>query len=150
MKWAVAIALLAYAVFLLSFPVIALAAPPYITDDPEPTEYQHWEIYLASLFTKQPGSWTSTAPHLEVDYGPLRNVQLQVITPMVLYAPSQGAASYGYGDTQIGIKYRFLEEGGVDPGGRDLSADDRTYRFSYPESWRRALADISADLAAEE
>jgi hypothetical protein len=110
-KWSVAITRLAGVVFLLSFAVNAFAAPPYITDDPEPTEYLHWEIYLASQFTRQPGNWTTTAPHLEVNYGPLRNVQLQMIIPMVLYAPSQGAASYGYGDTQVGIKYRFFEEG---------------------------------------
>ena len=23
----------------------AFAGPPYITDDPEPVEYQHWEVY---------------------------------------------------------------------------------------------------------
>src|ERR1039458_110429 len=104
------IRLLAVVVVLLSLPVIAFAGPPYITDDPEPVEYQHWEVY-PSLFTKQPGAWTSTAPHLEVDYGALPNVQLELIPQMTLYAPTQGATSYGYGDTQIGIKYRFLQEG---------------------------------------
>jgi len=108
---AAAICLLAVVVFLLSPSMIAFAGPPYISDDPEPTPYQNWEIYLGSQFTKELGSWTSTAPHLEVNYGPLRNVQLQVIVPLVIYAPSQGAASYGYGDTQVGIKYRLVQEG---------------------------------------
>ena len=49
----------------------AFAGPPYITDDPEPVEYRHWEIYLASLFFKQPDAWTGTGPHLEVNYGPI-------------------------------------------------------------------------------
>ena len=40
----------------------AFAGPPYITDDPEPVEYQHWEVYFASIFAKQPDAWTSTAP----------------------------------------------------------------------------------------
>jgi hypothetical protein len=101
---------LAVVVFILSFPVIAFAGPPYITDDPEPVEYQHWEVYLASLFTKQPDAWTSTAPHLEVNYGPLPNVQLHVIAPLALYAPSHGGTSYGYGDTELGIKFRFVQE----------------------------------------
>jgi hypothetical protein len=26
----------------------AWAGPPYVTDDPEPVEYRHWEVYLAS------------------------------------------------------------------------------------------------------
>ena len=100
----------AVVVFLLSFPAIAFAGPPYITDDPEPVEYQHWEVYLASLFTKQPDAWTSTAPHLEVNYGPLPNVQLHVIAPLAFYAPSEGGTSYGYGDTELGIKFRFVLE----------------------------------------
>jgi hypothetical protein len=103
--------LLTVIVLLLSLPAIAFAGPPYITDDPEPTEYQHWEIYFGSLFARQPGNWNLTAPHLEVNYGPFRNVQLQMIVPMVLNAPSAGPSSYGYGDTQVGIKYRFLQEG---------------------------------------
>ena len=110
LRGAAAIRLLAVVVFRLSFPVIAFAAPPYITDDPEPVEYQHWEVYLASLFTKQSDAWTSTAPHLEVDYGPLPNVQLELIAPLTFYAPSHGGTSYGYGDTELGIKYRFVQE----------------------------------------
>ena len=95
---------------ILRAPSIALAAPPYITDDPEPTPYHSWEIYLASQFTKDGTAWTTTAPHLEVNYGGFQNVQLQAIVPMVLYAPSRGPTSYGYGDTQIGIKYKFIQE----------------------------------------
>src|SRR5271154_4964292 len=94
---------------MISFaPTTSFAAPPYITDDPEPTDYRHWEVYLASQFAEQPDNWTSTAPHLELDYGALPNVQLELIAPMVLYAPTQGPSSYGYGDTQLGIKFRFL------------------------------------------
>jgi hypothetical protein len=68
----------------------AFAGPPYITDDPEPVEYQHWEVYFASIFAKQPDAWTSTAPHLEVNYGPIPNVQLHIIAPLTLYVPSKG------------------------------------------------------------
>lgn len=88
----------------------ASAGPPYVTDDPEPVEYRHGEIYFASLFFKQPEAWTGTGPHLEVNYGPLPNVQLHAIAPLVFYAPSQGSNSYGYGDTELGIKYRFVQE----------------------------------------
>jgi len=111
LRGAATISLLAVVVFILSFPVIAFAGPPYITDDPEPVEYQHWEVYLASLFTKQPGAWTSTSPHLEVNCGPLPNIQLHVIAPLVFYAPSEGSNRYGYGDTELGVKFRFIQEG---------------------------------------
>jgi hypothetical protein len=30
--------------------------------DPEPVEYQHREVYFASIFAKQPDAGTSTAP----------------------------------------------------------------------------------------
>jgi hypothetical protein len=106
-----AIALLAVVIFLPSFRASVLAGPPYITDDPEPVEYQHWEIYFASLFFKQPEAWTGTGPHLEVNYGPFPNVQLHLIAPLVFYAPSEGSDSYGYGDTELGIKFRFVQEG---------------------------------------
>jgi hypothetical protein len=106
-----ATALLALALVVLIHLPKASAGPPYITDDPEPVEYRHWEIYLASLFFKQPKAWTGTGPHLEVNYGPIPNVQLHVITPLVFYVPSEGHSSYGYGDTELGIKLRFVQEG---------------------------------------
>jgi hypothetical protein len=43
----------------------ALAGPPYISDDPEPTDYQHFEIYTYSLGTARPAraeSISTTAP----------------------------------------------------------------------------------------
>ena len=86
----------------------AFAGPPYITDDPEPVEYQHWEVYLASIFGKQPDAWTSTAPHVEVNYGVVPDVQLHTILPLTLYVPANGASSYGYGDhrawSQISVR----------------------------------------------
>ncbi len=94
----------------LALPANIFAGPPYITDDPEPVEYQHWEVYFASIFTRQPDAWTTTAPHLEVNYGVAPDVQLHTILPMTLYAPAQGASSYGYGDTELGVKYRFVHE----------------------------------------
>ena len=88
----------------------AFAGPPYITDDPEPVEYQHWEVYFASIFAKQPDACTSTAPHLKVNYGPIPNVQLHMIYPLTLYVPSKGPSGYGYGVTELGIKFRFVQD----------------------------------------
>ncbi len=102
---------LALIFLVLIFSPKAFAGPPYITDDPEPVEYQHWEVYFASIFAKQSDAWTSTAPHLEVNYGVVPDVQLHTILPMTLNAPAQGASSYGYGDTELGVKYRFVHEG---------------------------------------
>ena len=34
-----------------AFPVAVPAGPPYVIDDPEPTDYQHYEIYIFSQGT---------------------------------------------------------------------------------------------------
>ena len=91
-------------------PQEALAGPPFLTDDPEPVEYQHWEFYLASQDFKTTGDWSGTAPHVEVNYGVVSNVQLHLIAPLAYDAPSAGPTHYGYGDTELGVKFRFIQE----------------------------------------
>ena len=89
---------------------IAFAGPPFVTDDPEPVEYQHWEIYLASLPTHDQGGWSGTLPHLEINYGVVPDLQLHLIAPVAFSAPKGGSTHFGYGDTELGVKYRFLKE----------------------------------------
>ena len=96
---------------LLAFgPVVGLAGPPYVTDDPEPVEYQHWEIDLASQHAKTAAGWLGTAPHVEVDYGVESNLQLHLLAPFNYNAPAQGRRYDGDGDTEVGAKYRFIQE----------------------------------------
>jgi hypothetical protein len=98
------------ALVLLTTPLRAGAGPPYATDDPEPVEYQHWELYLASQVEHDKDGWAGTGPHVEVNYGVWPNVQLHLIAPMVFELPVEGANRYGYGDTEVGIKFRFIQE----------------------------------------
>jgi hypothetical protein len=70
--------------------------PPYATDDPEPVDYKHWELYLASQVAHDDGS--GTAPRVEANYGVLPNVQLHLIAPLVFDLPNQATGRYGYGD----------------------------------------------------
>ena len=91
-------------------PFFALAGPPFITDDPEPVEYKHWEIYLATLSQEEHGGVSMTAPHVEVNYGIAPNFQLHVIAPMEYVKPAGLASNYGYGDTELGVKWRFFED----------------------------------------
>jgi hypothetical protein len=88
----------------------AQAGPPFVTDDPEPVEYKHWEFYLASQLARDANGWSGTAPHLEVNYGAIPQVQLHIIAPMAFTAPNDGATHLGYGDTELGVKYRFVRE----------------------------------------
>jgi hypothetical protein len=89
----------------------AWAGPPFVTDDPVPVEYKHWEVYLASLGQIDQDGSSMTAPHIEVNYGAIPDVQLHLITPMENVNPAGGKAHYGYGDTELGVKYRFIQEG---------------------------------------
>lgn len=89
----------------------SLAGPPYFTDDPEPVEHRHWELYLASQTFHDRDGWTGTAPHFEVNYGVIPDVQLHLIVPLAYAVPAKGSSAYGVGDTELGIKYRFVQEG---------------------------------------
>jgi hypothetical protein len=91
-------------------PAIALAGPPFITDDPEPVEYKHWEIYLAAQYRHDRDQDSSTLPHVEINYGLLPDVQIHLIAPLQYVKPQGAQSQYGYGDTELGVKYRFIQE----------------------------------------
>jgi hypothetical protein len=88
----------------------AWAGPPYVTDDPEPTDYRHWEIYTGTMYEND-GDRESSAglPFAEFNYGALPNVQVSVAGQL-----SDDRAglerSYAYGITEFGIKTRFVQE----------------------------------------
>jgi hypothetical protein len=89
----------------------AHAGPPYVTDDPEPVEYLHWEFYLATQNEFTPDGATGAAPQVEVNFGAAPNLQLHLIAPLVYARPTNGATAYGSGDLELGAKLRFIEEG---------------------------------------
>ena len=95
-------------IMLLAVPVGMVAGPPFITDDPEPVEYQHWECYVASQSFKAADGWSGTAPHFEVNYGAISNLQLHIIAPLAYDSPTHGPAHWGFGDLELGVKYRFV------------------------------------------
>ena len=84
--------------------------PPYNTDDPEPVDYMHWEAYVASQYLNTREGSTGTEPHFEFNYGVVPNVQLHLITPLAFNDPAGETRQYGYGDTEVGVKYRFQQE----------------------------------------
>jgi hypothetical protein len=88
----------------------AFAGPPYVTDDPEPVPYGHWELYLASLVEHDDHGWTGTSPHVEVNYGAIQDVQLHAIVPLAFAAPNGKRSRFGLGDTELGVKWRFIHE----------------------------------------
>jgi hypothetical protein len=93
----------------------AWAGPPYLTDDPEPVKYRHWEFYLATQHTLARDGATGTAPHVEVNYGVLPNLQIHAIVPLGYARPTGGPTHYGLADCELGAKLRFIQEGAYTP-----------------------------------
>jgi hypothetical protein len=94
---------------LLSSPV--LAGPPFITDDPEPTEYLHWEAYIFSQGTHSMGEISGVVPpSCDCNYGGLPNVQLHFQPGTAIARESGTSLHWGLGDTEFGVKYRFIEQ----------------------------------------
>lgn len=104
----------AFAAIALSCAGPAFAGPPYLTDDPVPTDTGHWEIYA---FTAAEGRRSTIDDDLGVDlnYGPVKGVQLTATLPLSFsHAPGEGWQS-GAGDVELGVKHRFFhdEEAGL-------------------------------------
>ena len=51
----------------------------------------------------------ATSPHIEINYGAFSNIQIHLVAPLG-YVHSNEGTHYGYSDTEIGMKYRFVEE----------------------------------------
>jgi hypothetical protein len=107
--WTIAMSVAVAAATLL-MPGSGIAGPPFRTDDPEPVEYEHWEIRGFSQMTQTRGDNSGIFPGLEVNYGALPDLQLHVIAPLALDERTGGNWQSGYGDTELGVKYRFIQE----------------------------------------
>jgi len=47
---------------------------------------------------------------VEVNYGAITNFQLHLIAPLAYDTPREGPSHYGFSDTEIGAKCRFIQE----------------------------------------
>jgi hypothetical protein len=95
--------------FLFSVQIIN-AGPPFNTDDPEPVDFKHWEYYISSINNHQSGVWSGTAPHFEINYGIVPNVQVHLLMPINYNYTGGHGSGYGYAETEFGMKYRFVQE----------------------------------------
>lgn len=89
----------------------AMAGPPFRTDDPEPVEYQHYEFYTLSTGTRLQRETSGVLPAFEYNYGILPNAHFHIIVPAVAFDAATGTNThFGPGDTELGLKYRFIDE----------------------------------------
>ncbi len=84
-----------------------VAGPPFLTDDPEPVAWRHYEAYVFSTVDRSFGSSTLQLPAVEFNLGAAPNLQLHIVIPGMYLKPP---GAYGIGDVELGAKYRFLQE----------------------------------------
>jgi hypothetical protein len=85
------------------------AGPPFLTDDPEPTDTGHWEIYAPFVETKGRGANFEGATGAELNYGAAPDLQLSVALP-VDYVHSSTGWRWGSGDVELSAKYRIVHD----------------------------------------
>ncbi len=97
-----------YCIGCVSCPV--LAGPPFQTADPQPTQYRQHELYMAVQPIKTSKGISGPLPYFELNYGALPNLELQIVAQAEFDSTQNEPAQYGYGDTELGMKYRFVQE----------------------------------------
>jgi hypothetical protein len=101
----------------------ALAGPPYVSDDPEPTDYKHFEIYTFTAGTATRGD-IGGASGIDFNYGAAPDFQLTATLPIGFDNPAAGNASFGPSNIELAAKYRFLHQ---DSFGLDVSVFPRVF-----------------------
>ena len=101
----------------------AMAGPPYLSDDPEPTDYRHFEIYTFNNGTVT-GTDTGGETGIDFNYGGAPNLQLTATLPVAYDAPAGGPLVAGPGNIELAAKYRFLTQ---DKFGLDVAVFPRVF-----------------------
>ena len=90
------------------FSLGARRGAPFQTDDPSvdpPGRIALLPFYQSTLAAD---ARTGALPGLEMHFGVLEGVELDVTTPLAFNTPSGQGTQRGYGDTSIGLKYRLI------------------------------------------
>jgi hypothetical protein len=85
----------------------ALAGPPFVSDDPEPTDYKHFEIYTFNNGTAT-RSDIGGETGIDFNYGAAPDLQLTATLPAAFDRPAAGRTNFGLGNIEFAAKYRFL------------------------------------------
>lgn len=96
--------LLAFALLLAAS--AAMAGPPYMTDDPEPTDTGHWEVYAPIVEGEGRGQAWGGSAGVEINYGAAKNLQLTFGLPVAFEHDGKGM-HWGAGDIAVSAKYRL-------------------------------------------
>src|ERR1700739_3882137 len=90
----------------------ASAGPPYLSDDPEPTDYKHYEIYTFNAGTSaRAGADGETG--IDFNYGAAPDLQLTATLPLGFANEIGGPSQFGLSNIELAAKYRFLHQSQV-------------------------------------
>lgn len=87
-----------------------LAGPPFQLDDPDVIPYGHFEYYAFGNMSSSPGEIDTSGPAVEFNWSGVRNVMFHFLFPAGAAFPSDGPATFGLADSEIGVQYRFIQE----------------------------------------
>jgi hypothetical protein len=93
-------------------PAPALAGPPYLTDDPQPTDTGHWEIYNFVMGVNGHEGLDGEAG-LDLNYGGAKDLQLTAVLPLAFDNPSGFSTKgleAGAGVIELAIKYKVIHQ----------------------------------------
>jgi hypothetical protein len=85
----------------------ASAGPPFVTDDPEPTDNGHWEIYGFASGVRTAGS-TEGEAGADINYGAAPDLQLTAVLPISYERGDRDQV--GMGDIELAAKLRVLHQ----------------------------------------
>jgi hypothetical protein len=100
-----------------------LAGPPYVSDDPEPTDYHHFEIYTFNNGTLIRDG-TDGEAGIDFNYGAAPDLQLTATLPAGFDRPTSRPTNIGPSNIELAAKYRFLHQ---DTFGLDISVFPRVF-----------------------
>jgi hypothetical protein len=89
----------------------AQGGPPLRTDDAGTPGPGVWELNLAAAVDWVGDRAAAEAPLLDLNYGVGERVQLKLEVPWVVVFEEGEAARSGLGNSQVGVKWRFLDQG---------------------------------------
>lgn len=85
----------------------ANAGPPFVTDDPEPTDPGRWEIYNF-VSGRHIAGQTAGQAGFDINYGGAKDLQLTTVVPLDYSRTTRTDASLG--GIELAAKYRFLHQ----------------------------------------
>jgi hypothetical protein len=91
----------------LVFGAAAEAGPPFVSDDPQPTDYEHFEIY-AFRQGSEARDGVGLSSGIDFNYGGLPDLQLTAVLPIEAGVPAAGPNVAGIGNIELAAKYKIL------------------------------------------